>query len=109
MRVAIDLAVIAALSLVSFVRLPGLGEDAPGSLHPDLVSIWPEQRPYAAHAARTILEQANIFVLLRGIHHRTCLQFFGPYVPIDIMVPAAYADQAVSLVNGVLDERYESS
>jgi hypothetical protein len=77
--------------------------------HPDLVSIWPEHRPYAAHAARTILEQANIFVLLRGIHYRTCLQFFGPYVPIDIMVPAAYADQAVSLVNGVLDERYEVS
>jgi hypothetical protein len=76
--------------------------------HPDLVSVWPEHRPYAAHAARTILEQANIVVLLRGLHHRTCLQFFGPYVPVDIMVPAAYAEQALSLLNGVLDERFGS-
>ncbi len=79
------------------------------SRHPDLVSIWPEHRAYAAHTARTILEQAKIFVLLRGIHHRTCLQFFGPYVPIDIMVPAAYAEQAVGLLNGVLDERYSTT
>jgi hypothetical protein len=77
--------------------------------HANLISVWPEHRAYAAHAARTILEQAKIFVLLRGIHHRTCLQFFGPYVPIDIMVPADYADQATGLLNGVLDERYDTT
>jgi len=69
--------------------------------------VWlPEHRVYAAHAVQILLREAGIFVLLRGLHHRTCLQFFGPYVPIDVMVPAAYAEQARSLLNGVLDERF---
>ena len=67
--------------------------------HPDLVGVWPIHRIYTLDAATLALERANIFVHPRGAHHRTLLQFFGPYVPITLMVPAAHADEAKRILS----------
>jgi hypothetical protein len=48
----------------------------------------------SADAAAYALEAAGIAVYQRGVHHRSVLQIFGPYVPIDLMVPEAHADEA---------------
>jgi preprotein translocase subunit SecY len=62
--------------------------------HPDLVAVWPIHRIYTLDSALATLERASIYVHPRGAHHRTLLQFFGPYVPITLMVPAPSADEA---------------
>ena len=67
--------------------------------HPDLVAVWPLHRIYTLDAALLTLERANIYVHPRGAHHRTLLQFFGPYVPITLMVPAANADSATRILS----------
>jgi hypothetical protein len=69
---------------------------------PDLVSVWPEHRPYAIAAAREVLEAAGIPVHVRGERLRRLLQFFAPYVPIDLMVPQAHANHAAKLLERVL-------
>jgi preprotein translocase subunit SecY len=58
------------------------------------VPVWPEHRVYAADAALEALSAAGIDALARAVHHRTLLQLFGPYVPIEILVPRGRADEA---------------
>ena len=72
---------------------------------PDLVPVWPEHRPYAIAAAREALGAEDIPVHARGERLRRLLQFFGPYVPIDLMVPQAHAARAAKILNGVLRAR----
>ncbi|UQA57499.1 SecDF P1 head subdomain-containing protein [Polyangium aurulentum] len=69
---------------------------------PDLIAVWPEHRPYAIAAAREALEAEGIPVHARGERMRRLLQFFGPYVPIELMVPKAHAKRAVKVVRRVL-------
>jgi hypothetical protein len=61
---------------------------------PDLVAVWSEHRPYAVGPARAALAKLSIFSFARGAHQRTLLQLFGPYLPIDILVPAPSAESA---------------
>ncbi len=66
--------------------------------HDDLVRVWPVHRVYAVQPAQQALHAAGIPAFARGLHHRTLLQFFGPYVPIALLVPAAKAAQAERIV-----------
>ncbi len=71
---------------------------------PDLVSVWPEHRPYAIAAVREALGQAGIAVHARGERLRRLLQFFGPYVPIELMVPQKHEKDASTLLRKILLE-----
>ena len=66
--------------------------------HPELVAIWPMHRVYAVQPVLAALKDAGIPVVVRALHHRTLLQFFGPYLPMTILVPPAHADAARTLV-----------
>jgi preprotein translocase subunit SecY len=68
----------------------------------DLTPVWPEHRPYAIAAAREALTSAEIAVFARGERLRTLLQFGGPFVPIDLMVPRAHAKRATEILKDVL-------
>jgi len=59
-----------------------------------LVPIWPLHRVYAVHPVTQALLQAGIQVHLRGQHHRTMFQFFGPYLPMQVMVSPTDASAA---------------
>lgn len=76
---------------------------------PDLVPVWPEHRPYALAAARAVLLAAGIPVHARNERLRRMLQFFGPYVPIELMVRRADAEQAAKVLAQALSPEAESA
>lgn len=59
----------------------------------DLVAIARVQKPDHAGDLIDSLRGAGVPAVARGTFHRTLLQFFGPFIPIDILVPAAQAAQ----------------
>jgi preprotein translocase subunit SecY len=63
-----------------------------------LVKIWELHRIYAVEPVRRALEGEGITACFRGLNFRSLLYFFGPYVPVDVMVPAPRAEQAYELV-----------
>lgn len=65
---------------------------------PSLVPIWPVHRIYEVDVAVAILAERGIEVHPRAVHHRTLLQFFGPYVPVDLLVPEDRAAEAHALL-----------
>jgi hypothetical protein len=69
---------------------------------PKLVPVWPVHRVYAVQPALRALEQAGIAAFPRGLHHRTLLQFFGPFVPITLLVPPEKADDAARILRELL-------
>lgn len=60
----------------------------------DLVAIWPLHRVQATTAVLAGLAAADIPAHARGSHHRALLHFFGPFVPITILVPRAHVQRA---------------
>lgn len=60
----------------------------------DLVAVWPLQHAQHAELVRRVLADAGIECHLQSSHVRTLLAFFGPYVPIDVLVPAMAAEDA---------------
>ncbi len=67
-----------------------------------LVSVWPEHRPYALGPARHALATAGIPVHARGEHHRVMLQFAGPWVPVELLVSPDRADEARRVLEALL-------
>lgn len=68
----------------------------------DLVAVWPVHRVQLADVAVRALQDAGIGAHTRGRYHRSLLYFFGPFVPIEIMVPAERAEEAASLMRSLL-------
>lgn len=54
---------------------------------PNLVSTWPLHRVYAIGPVLRLLERNGISAHPRNANTRTIMQFFGPFVPIELMVP----------------------
>ena len=65
--------------------------------HADLVGVWPIHRLYAVGPALKALLDAGIPAFPRGLHHRSLLQFFGPYVPVTLLVPREHAERAAAI------------
>ena len=63
-----------------------------------LVSIWEIHHPYAIPPAQRLLSTHGIQAFPKGEKLRSLLQFFGPYAPIHLMVPAHQAHRARALI-----------
>lgn len=66
--------------------------------HPELVSVWPEHRLYAVGVLMSALDEAGIPAHARATRYRALLQFFGPHVPVEILVPRAHAARAAQVI-----------
>ena len=66
--------------------------------HGEIVSVWEVHQPYAVTPVLRLLESEGIPALPQSRHLRSLLQFFGPYVPIHICVPAGMAARAGALL-----------
>ncbi|MGC4118935.1 MAG: DUF2007 domain-containing protein [Myxococcales bacterium] len=72
--------------------------------HPRLLAAYPVHRVYAVQPALKALEDAGIPTFPRGLHHRTLLQLFGPYVPVSLLVPEEKVEEAARIVEKRLAE-----
>jgi len=70
-------------------------------VHGPVVSVWPVHQVYAAPALVEALEAREVPALARSLRHRALLQFFGPHVPVEILVPAAHATKAEAALRAV--------
>ena len=65
---------------------------------PHLTPVWEIHQTYAVAPAMRLLEAERIRAFAKGTRLRSLLQFFGPYVPVQILVPAADAQRAHALL-----------
>lgn len=65
------------------------------------VSVWPIHQLYAVQVAVRELRRAKIDFHLRGLHHRTLLQFYGPFVPVEVFVAPDQAERATEILENV--------
>jgi preprotein translocase subunit SecY len=94
----------AGLDWVPVVMLVAVGLDVAAEVqarlrHGELVPVWPEHRLYAVDGALALLQQADIPCLARSAHHRALWHFFAPFIPIQILVPPARAEEASRLLH----------
>jgi hypothetical protein len=98
-RVALE---VTGLILGTGVLLDLIDEWRARNHQADLKSVWPVHRVYAVGPAVDALRAADITVVVRGMHHRTLLQFFGAFVPVDLLVPHHQAERALALLSPLL-------
>lgn len=72
--------------------------------HADLVTVWTDERPFAAVVAQAALRHRGIEGIAVGLAQRALLQFGAGYVPIELRVPAADARRAHKLLSTALPE-----
>lgn len=63
-----------------------------------LLVAWELHRVYAVPVALRALEKEGIEAHLRGYHLRSLLHFFGPYVPVEVLVAPDQAQRAAEIV-----------
>jgi len=71
-------------------------------VHPDAVAVTAEHRLYAVGPALAALTFAGIAGFPRALRHRALLAFWGPYLPVEILVPRSRADDARAVLAGWL-------
>jgi len=69
----------------------------------DLVGVWPIHDAALADTAAAVLARSGIPAHLRGRHARMLFNLFGPFVPIEVMVPADRAGEASALLKDMFD------
>jgi hypothetical protein len=67
----------------------------------DVIPVRPEHRLYAVGPALARLDRAGIAAFPRGLRHRALLGFFGPYIPVELLVPAPRAAEARAALDEV--------
>ncbi len=75
----------------------------------DLVPVWEIHQVYAVDPALAALAGAGIDAHARSAFHRTLLQFFGPLVPVAVLVPRAQVDAALAVLRAGLSSGPRSS
>ena len=63
-----------------------------------LVPIWEIHQVYAVPPTMLLLRAQGFHPFAKGLRLRSLLQFFGPYAPIEILVPAGEAQPAYALL-----------
>lgn len=66
--------------------------------HGELVAIRREQAPDHADDLVAALRERGIPAVPQAAFHRTLLHFFGPFVPVDVLVPAVRAQEAIEAI-----------
>ena len=61
---------------------------------PGLVPVWDVHQTYVVPPLLLCLKNEDIRAFPQGLHYRSLMQFFGPYAPIRILVPAHQAGLA---------------
>ncbi|MDF1563611.1 MAG: hypothetical protein P1V51_11240 [Deltaproteobacteria bacterium] len=78
------------------------GEWAFRRRHGAVARVWPLHRVYAVLPVLALLEGEGIPAYPRAFGHRVLLNFFGPYVPVELLVPTAEAERATQLLRSRL-------
>jgi hypothetical protein len=77
--------------------------------HPDAISVWPVHRLSATDAALASLTRVAIPAHPRALRHATLLNLWGPYVPVEILVPRAEAERAEQVLRASLAPRVDTA
>ncbi len=85
---------VALVVVVTALVLDLLAEWRFRRLVADATSAWPLHRVYVVGPALLALERAGIPAHARSLRQRTLYQFFGPEVPVDLMVPESQVEEA---------------
>jgi hypothetical protein len=96
---------VPAVDLLGLVTAAAVGMDLVLELrfhaaHGELVAIRRVQKPDRADDLVDRLRTHGMPAVAQGAYHRTLLQFFGPFVPVDVLVPAARAAEAAAALDG---------
>jgi hypothetical protein len=79
---------VVGLTMIACVTMDVVGEIQFRLRHGPLVPAWPVHRLFVLPVMLKALEAAGIPAFARGRRFRTLWNFFAPYVPVDILVPA---------------------
>jgi len=86
------------LTVIACVVMDVAGELRFRSRHGALAPVWPVHRLYILSGMLQALEAAGIPAYARARRHRTLWSFLMPYVPVDILVPMAFAQRAEEIL-----------
>jgi hypothetical protein len=95
------------VTMVACVAMDVVDETNFRRRHGPLVSAWPVHRLFFLPVMLEALEAAGIPAFPRSRRFRTLWNFFAPYVPVDILVPAEHAVPAEMILrarSGVDDQ-----
>ncbi len=71
--------------------------------HGGLVAVWSLSRLYAVDVALEGLQAVDVPTHVRGVHLRSLMQFFGPYLPLVVLVPTRQEKIARGALEGLVD------
>ncbi len=94
-RVAID---VTALAGLAFISMDLLGEWRFRTTIAPIRTAWELHRVHAVDPVLAALREARIPAFPRGFRHRSLMHFFGPMVPVEILVPTEHEAEARSIV-----------
>jgi hypothetical protein len=89
---------VVALLIVACAALDVAGELRFRAAHGDVAVVTAEHRLYAVGPALAALEAGGIAHFPRALRHRALLAFWGPYLPVEILVPRHRADDARAIL-----------
>jgi hypothetical protein len=92
-RLLVAVPILPLVALAALV-LDVIGEWRARLARRDLVPVWPIHLAHQVDRALAALAEAGIPAHARGRHYRMLFQFFAPYVPVMVHVPAASVDEA---------------
>ena len=87
------------LLVVACAALDVAGELRFRSAHREVAVLTAEHRLYAVGPVLAALADAGIAHFPRALRHRTLLAFWGPYLPVEILVSRSQADLARALLD----------
>jgi hypothetical protein len=70
--------------------------------HGAVTAVWPLHRTYAVGPALSGLAAAGIPAFPRALRHGALVSFWGPYVPVELLVPAPRAEEAQALMRALM-------
>ena len=91
-------ALVAVALVATLIVLDGLDEWRFRVTHGELTTALEVQRLPEVDAVLHRLSSNGVPAVARARHYRAALQFFGPSVPVEVMVPVARADDAKALL-----------
>lgn len=86
--------------MLTLIALDALDEWRFRAEHPTARAVFALQRVPEVDALLHRLAEAGIPACARSRHYRAALQFFGPMVPVEVLVPEAHEAEASAVLSG---------